>query len=60
MDFHPSSAKYSLSSSVCLLFTVCLVFQVQFGCFGIQPIFQGSTRGLYKMLWELGASGWFG
>lgn len=36
------------------------MFQVWFGCIGIQPIVQGSTKGLYKMPWELEASGWFG
>lgn len=44
----------------CLLFIIYLVLQVQFGCIGMQPIVQGFTRGLCKMLWELGASGWFG
>lgn len=57
---HDSSAKYSLPSSVYLLFIICLVFQVQFGFIGTLPIVQGSTLGLYKILWELGASGWFG
>lgn len=60
VDCHDSSAKYSLPSSVYLLFIICLVFQVQFGFIGTLPIVQGSTLGLYKILWELGASGWFG
>lgn len=60
VDFNLLSAKHSLSSSVCLLLIICLVLQVQFGCTGIQPIVQDSTGELYKVLWELGASGCFG
>lgn len=45
---------------LCVLFIICLVFQDQFGFIGTLHIFQGSTWGLHKILWELGASGWFG
>lgn len=43
VDFHDSGAKYSLPSSVCLLFITCLVFQVQSGFIGTLHIVQGST-----------------